>query len=108
MGVKYINQNMIYTPLPKFPSMQRDLAIVVAEDILWEDLMKEIIKISPLLVNLEPFDVFTGHGVPEGKKSIAFHLEFRSTDKTLESADVELIMKQILAVLNKKFDSQLR
>lgn len=106
--VKYINQNMIYTPLPKFPSMQRDLAIVVAEDILWEDLMKEIIKISPLLINLEPFDVFTGHGVPEGKKSIAFHLEFRSTDKTLESEDVELIIKQILEVLNKKFDSQLR
>lgn len=106
--VKYINQNMTYNPLPKFPSMQRDLAIVVAESILWEDLMKEIIRLSPLLVNLEPFDVFTGHGVAEGKKSIAFHLEFRSTEKTLESEDVEEIIKQILEVLNKKFDAQLR
>lgn len=106
--VKYVNSNMTYNPLPKFPSMQRDLAIVVAESILWEDLMKEIVKISPLLVNLEPFDVFTGHGVPEGQKSIAFHLEFRSADKTLESEDIDLIIKQILEVLNKKFNSQLR
>ncbi|MBP9802162.1 phenylalanine--tRNA ligase subunit beta [Patescibacteria group bacterium] len=106
--VKYVNQNMTYTSLAKFPSVRRDLAIVVDTDVLWEEILKEISKVSPLLISSEPFDIFSGHGIEENKKSIAFHLEFRSLEKTLESEDVEEILKQILEVLNKKFNAKLR
>ncbi|MCB9802448.1 phenylalanine--tRNA ligase subunit beta [Candidatus Nomurabacteria bacterium] len=106
--VKYINQNTSYQSLAKFPSVNRDLAILVGKNVLWEDLVKEIVKVSPLLINVEPFDVFMGKGVPENKKSIAFHLEFRSPEKTLESEDVEQLIKKILDILNKKFQAQIR
>ena len=75
---------------------------------MWQDLEKELKKVSPLLVKVEPFDVFTGSGIPEGKKSLAFHLEFKSADKTLESEDADNLLAEIKQLLNSKFSAILR
>jgi phenylalanyl-tRNA synthetase beta chain len=106
--VKYLNRVKDYQPLAKFPSVNRDVAVVVAQGVYWSELEKEIYKISPLIVNIDPFDVFAGQGVPAGKKSIAFHLELRSIDKTLESEDADNLIVEILAILSKKFKATLR
>ncbi len=105
---KYISDIRSYRPLPKYPSINRDLAVLLLQKYQWEDLAKEIKKVSPLLVRLEPFDVFAGAGVPAGQKSVAWHMEFRSPDKTLLADDVDQIIKEIVAILQKKFNAKVR
>lgn len=106
--LKYINKVKKYISLAKFPAVYRDMAIIVDKDVQWLDLEAEVVKISPLIRHLEPFDVFAGKGIGEDKKSIAYHLEFRSNDRTLLTEDVDKLMEDILAILNKKFGAILR
>ena len=101
--VKYINQNQFYQAISKFPSIDRDIALLVDKDIQWVDLEVEIYKVSSLIVAVDPFDIFTGKGVPAGKKSLAFHITLRSPEKTLESEDADLLVKEIVSILSKKF-----
>lgn len=106
--VKYINQGKKYQLLPKFPSVNRDMAIVIDRQIQWQDILQEIYKVSALTKSITPFDIFMGKEIGDDKKSIAFHLEFRSDDRTLLTEDVDKIMTDILANLNNKFKAVLR
>ncbi|MBT4209823.1 MAG: phenylalanine--tRNA ligase subunit beta [Candidatus Komeilibacteria bacterium] len=106
--LKYINKVKKYATLAKFPAVYRDMAVVVDKGLKWADLEAEIVKISPLIRHLEPFDVFSGKGIEEGQKSIAWHLEFRSNDRTLLAEDVDKLMDDILLILQKKFEAVLR
>ncbi|MFA6307799.1 MAG: phenylalanine--tRNA ligase subunit beta [Patescibacteria group bacterium] len=106
--LKYINKVKKYTPLAKFPAVFRDMSIIVDKNLPWLDLEAEIIKISPLIRSVEPFDVFVGKGISDGKKSIAYHLEFRSNDRTLLAEDVDKLKDDIMAILEKKFAAILR
>ncbi|MBT4516747.1 MAG: phenylalanine--tRNA ligase subunit beta [Candidatus Komeilibacteria bacterium] len=106
--LKYINKVKKYATLAKFPAVYRDMAVVVDKGLKWADLEAEIVRISPLIRHLEPFDVFSGKGIEEGQKSIAWHLEFRSNDRTLLAEDVDKLMDDILAILQKKFKAILR
>lgn len=106
--IKYINRAAKYKALPKFPAIYRDMAIVVDKKVTWIELETEILKISALIRQLEPFDVFAGKGIIEGHKSLAFHLEFRSDDRTLLAEDIDKLMEDILGVLRKKFAAILR
>lgn len=106
--IKYISNKSDYKKLARFPGIRRDMAIVVDKNILWQDLQDAISKVSPLIRSIVPFDVFEGRHIEAGKKSVAFHLEFRSDDKTLESEDIDEIMKNLAEVLEKKFEAKLR
>lgn len=106
--IKYIGKAKQYESLPKFPSVKRDMAIILDQSINWIDIEAEIRKASPLIQHLEPFDVFMDQEIGEHKKSLAFHLEFRSKDKTLESEDIDKLMNDILQNLGKKFKAVLR
>ncbi len=106
--VKYVSRVKKYQPLPKFPAVNRDMAIVVDQGVTWQDIAKEVGKLSSLIKSIVPFDVFTGQGVAEAKKSVAFHLEFRSDDRTLLTEDVDKLIQDILLVLHKKFKAVLR
>jgi phenylalanyl-tRNA synthetase beta chain len=105
---KYINNIKEYKILSKFPSIERDMAIIVNKDIKWTDIEKEVYKVSVLIKHVNPFDIFRGKEIGESKKSIAFHIEFRSEDKTLVAEDIDEIMDKILKVLDKKFKAVLR
>ena len=106
--IKHISQSKKYQLLPKFPSVNRDMAIVVDKNIQWQDIVKNIYNTSALIKNIEPFDIFRGPEIGESKKSIAFHLEFRSDDRTLLTEDVDKIMADVLTVLTSKFEAKLR
>lgn len=106
--IKYINPSKQYTFLPKYPSVYRDMAVVVDKNLSWSALAQEISKVSSLIRHLEPFDVYTGKEVGDDKKSLAFHLEFRSDDRTLLTEDVDQLMTTILQNLEKKFGAKLR
>lgn len=98
-----------YTPVPKFPVFEFDLAVVVAADTPAASLMNTIkSKAGKLLTDINIFDVFEGESIGAGNKSIAFRLNFLDPNKTLNIKDVEPIIQKVLKVLDKEFSAKLR
>lgn len=98
-----------YTPLPKYPTVSRDLAIICDEAITVAQTEETITAAAgKLLRNVHLFDIYRGTGVAEGKKSLAFSLELRADDRTLTDADSEQVISRILDALKTKLDAVLR
>jgi phenylalanyl-tRNA synthetase beta chain len=97
------------TPLPKYPSSARDIAIIVDADALSGDIRKTIAASGgKLLQSAALFDTYVGDKLPEGKKSLAYALEFRSDERTLTDDEVAAAMEKILAALEQKHGAVLR
>ncbi len=107
-AIDLLSSNTGYTRLPMYPSMVRDIAFLVSKEIQHADIVHEIKKSNELVVNVELFDVFVGKKIGDNKKSVAYHIEFRSDKKTLETGDVDKIEKKIKDGLKKKFDAEIR
>ena len=98
-----------YTPLPKYPSVTRDLAIVCDEAVTVAQAENVITAAAgKLLRNVRLFDIYRGTGVAEGKKSMAFSLELRADDRTLTDTDSEQVVTKVLAALEKELNAVLR
>ena len=98
-----------YTPLPKYPSVSRDIAVVCDECVTVADVEKTISKAAgKLLRNIRLFDIYRGTGVPEGKKSMAFSLELRADDRTLTDTDSEQVISKVLDALKTSLGAILR
>ena len=98
-----------YTPLPKYPTVTRDLSLVCAENVTVAE-AENIITASAgkLLRGVRLFDIYRGTGVPEGCKSMAFSLELRADDRTLTDADSEAVVTKVLAALKDRLNAVLR
>ena len=98
-----------YTPLPKYPAVNRDLSFLCDETVTVAD-VENVINASAgkLLRGVKLFDIYRGTGIPEGKKSMAFSLELRADDRTLTDADSEGVMSKVLAALSEKLGAVLR
>lgn len=98
-----------YKPLPKYPSSDRDLAIIIDENIMMSQ-VKEIASniAKDLLEDFSVFDIYTGKQIEEGKKSVAFNLRFRSHEKTLKDEDVNKIVEEIVNSLKAELNAILR
>ena len=91
-----------YTPLPKYPTVSRDLAVVCDEAVTVKQVEDTIVtSAGKLLRNVELFDIYRGAGIEEGKKSLAFALSLRADDRTLTDADSEAVISKVLAALEK-------
>ena len=98
-----------YVPLPKYPAVSRDLALVCDEEVTVAQTEKIIADAAgKLLRDVKLFDIYRGVGVPAGKKSMAFSLELRADDRTLTDADSEAVTNKILAALAEKLNATLR
>ena len=98
-----------YVPLPKYPTITRDLAIVCDEAITVAQAEAVIEKSAgKLLRNIKLFDIYRGVGIAEGKKSLAFSLELRADDRTLTDADSEQVTSKVLTALKKELGAVLR
>ncbi len=86
----FIPDVMQYTDIPKYPPVERDIAVVVDETIP-SSRIQEIIRAYPsqFIEDVSVFDYFKGGNIPEGKKSIAFNIIYRSKDRTLRDEEVE-------------------
>jgi phenylalanyl-tRNA synthetase beta chain len=92
-----------YTPLPKYPSVNRDLSFLCDETVTVADVTNVITaSAGKLLRDVKLFDIYRGTGIPEGKKSMAFSLELRADDRTLTDTDSEGVMKKVLTALSEK------
>lgn len=92
----------------KFPVVIRDLAFVIDEEILYNEIKKEIVNFSSLINSVELFDVYQGEKLELGKKSLAFRINYLSTEKTLTSQEIDLLQRDLLKQLEDKFSIKLR
>lgn len=102
-----------FSEVSKYPSITRDLALVVAEDVPVADIVRSIKKNGKsgkenIIQNVEVFDVYTGEHVEEGYKSIALSIVFQSYERTLKDEDINSIHDKILETLKKDVHAQLR
>ena len=87
-------------PLPRFPSVVRDLSIVVDERLPAADVRGTIRSAAPAtLVAVREFDRYNGKGIPEGRVSLSLHLTFRAPGRTLTDAEVDAAMSAIVSAL---------
>ncbi|MBC7105821.1 MAG: phenylalanine--tRNA ligase subunit beta, partial [Firmicutes bacterium] len=98
-----------YRELPRHPAVERDLAVVVPEDAPAAEIVAAIREVGgDLLEDVRLFDVYRGRPVPEGRRSLAFHLVFRAPDRTLQEEEVGPLVAEITARLGERFGAVLR
>ena len=99
----------VYTPLPRFPAITRDIAVVCDAAVPVGELTECIRKAEKnVLRGVKLFDVYTGVGIPEGKKSVAFSLTLRSDDGTLTDDYAEEAVRAVLDALRESFGAVIR
>ena len=98
-----------YTPLPKYPTVTRDLALICDEAVTVAQ-AEEVMTAAAgkLLRGIKLFDIYRGTGVPEGKKSMAFSLQLRADDRTLTDTDSEAVINKVLSAVQEKLGASLR
>ena len=98
-----------YTPLPKYPAVTRDIAVVCGEAVTVAAL-SDCIRAAggKLLRSVELFDIYRGKGIASGSKSAAFRLTLRADDRTLTDADSDGVVSAVLAALEKELIAKLR
>ncbi|QSX06142.1 phenylalanine--tRNA ligase subunit beta [Sedimentibacter sp. zth1] len=107
--VEYKNIVRKFKALPKYPAMQRDIAVTVKEDILVGDMQDVILKVNPRIIeDVKLFDVYQGEHIEKGFKSTAFSITYRNKERTLKDKEVDKIHNRILQKLNENFDAVLR
>ena len=100
---------MKYKEFSKFPSINKDIALVVDKKSVSKDIEKVIKSAGgSLLTNIEVFDVYTGVGVGIDKKSIAYSLTFSNMKKTLTDEEINGLMDKIIDAVSKKCSAELR
>ena len=103
------NNGLKYESINKFPSVTRDIAIVVKQDIS-ADMVLNVIKNTgkKSISNIKLFDLYTGENVGSDEKSLAFSITFEDKTKTLETKEVDELVERILNKLSKELNARLR
>lgn len=97
----------VFQPVPRFPAIIRDMALVLADGIAYQEVL-DIIQEFPLVVRVILFDVYSGGPVPQGKKSLAYRIIYQSSTDTLTDAEVNEVQQQILGRLSDDLGASLR
>lgn len=97
-----------YEVLSKFPPINRDLAFVIDQKILYNDIRDEIKNFNNLIKQVELFDVYSGDNLDLNKKSMAFHISYQSEEGTLTGEEVDSIQKELIKYFEEKFSAQIR
>ena len=99
----------VYSPLPKYPAVTRDIAVLVAEEVTIAQLEKVIMEQGgSILESVSLFDVYRGKQIADGMKSVAFALVYRDPDRTLTDEEVREKQEKVIAGLESEFGAELR
>ena len=101
----YLNRPVTFEMLPKYPVEQRDIALLVRDDVICADLEACMKRACKSLSAVKLFDVYKGSQIEKGKQSLAFSLWFRSEDHALTDAEVDQFVAKILKNLGKEFEA---
>ena len=100
---------MVAAPLPRYPSIVRDLAVIVDTALPAAAVRDTIRSVAPeTLLQVREFDLYTGKGVPEGRMSLALRLTFRARDRTLTDVEVQQAIDRVVAALKATHGATLR
>lgn len=107
--LSFVPDSIIYSPVPRYPLVERDIAIVIDEDIPASEI-KEIIRDFPseLIEEVWVFDYYKGANIPKGKKSLAFSIIYRSKQRTLTDEEVEKLHSSVVEHIMKITGGELR
>jgi len=97
----------MYKPIPRFPTVVRDIALIIDSGIAHGKIL-DIIRSFPLVEQVTLFDVYAGEQVPRGKKSLAYRITFQSPTHTLTDNEVNKVQQQILDKLSRDLGAVLR
>jgi phenylalanyl-tRNA synthetase beta chain len=103
------NSARSFKPLAAFPSIQRDVAMIVPEAVTHEAVLSAVKQAKPNnLEVVELFDVFRGKHVPEGHKSLAYSFTYRAADRTLKDEEVQAAHDRLVGVFQSALGATLR
>ncbi len=103
----FVEQPRTYQPIPKFPGVVRDIALLVDAD-LPAKRVQDIIQAFPQVNQATIFDVYQGEQIPPGKKSLAFSIRYQSPERTLTDEEVDRLQENILRKLEQELGAVLR
>ncbi|MFB6182410.1 MAG: phenylalanine--tRNA ligase subunit beta, partial [Candidatus Magasanikbacteria bacterium] len=106
--LKEVNKEDIYDPVPEYPAVERDLAFIVGEEIEHQSIVNTIKNTNDLIESVELFDIYKGENIEEGKKNLAYHIYYRSPERTLNSKEVDEIHSQVESNLSDEFNADIR
>lgn len=106
---KEADADIRYRELPRFPAVERDIAVVVGKDIEAGDMLRVIRESAgELLETVQVFDVFTGSKLGEDKKSVAMALVYRNRERTLTDEEITEVHARVVTRLEEQFNAELR
>ncbi len=106
---EYRHYKTEFVSLPKFPYVERDIAVIVPMDMTAEKIKREISSIdSDIIETVNLFDIYTGKPIAEDKKSLAFSIRYRASDRTLTDEEVDALHFIIIERLKDTLNAELR
>jgi len=106
---KVVTSRKVFVPLDRFPSVERDLSIILDDSVRAQEVLDFILeKATTELVSFYMFDVYKGKQVPKGKKSLGIHFVYRAKDRTLSEEEVEAMHRPLQEAILKEFGGVLR
>jgi phenylalanyl-tRNA synthetase beta chain len=107
--LKYAPRQINARPLPRFPSVERDFAVIVDRDFPSQQIVNWIKdRGEPLIQHVEVFDQYLGSPIPKGKKSLAYQISYRADDRTLMDSEVSAVHQHLVDQIAEFFGGQLR
>jgi len=100
---------VLYKPLPRFPSVVRDLSLIVERRVTFAEMVEAVAEQKlEYCRDVKLVDIYEGAGVPEGKRSITLRMEYRADERTLRDEEVDEMHARLVAALREKFGAELR
>jgi phenylalanyl-tRNA synthetase beta chain len=107
--LQYARDDLVIRPLPRFPSVERDLALVVEELLPAQQVVSWIQDLHhPLIEQVQVFDEYRGPQIGEGKKSLAYKISYRAEDRTLTDSEINDIHQSLAEKIVRDFNGQIR
>ncbi len=98
-----------FAEFSRFPAVTRDLAVIVGQEVQWQAILDALqTRLPPLVTGIHLFDVYTGKGIPENKKSLALRVVMQDTQRTLLDSEVDAALQYIASELENEFAAQMR
>jgi phenylalanyl-tRNA synthetase beta chain len=104
-----IPETIAYKPIPKYPSIERDIALVLNDNLNAVEILRHLEGFHPdVIERVELFDVYRGKNLPENKKSLAFRIVYRAPDRTLTESEIEPLHTELVTFITGKTGGVLR
>lgn len=104
-----VPEKLTYAEIPKYPFIDRDIAIILDDSVTSDKVMKDLLGYkTDYIEKVELFDYYRGKNIPQGKKSLAFRIIYRSHDRTLTDSEVESVHQGLVEYILRKTGGQLR